>query len=148
VNSWKVILATLVIFGAGVVTGGLLVRRSDRIPVPHFVREPELMRRPPSPAVMRLEFLRRIQRDLDLSPDQKVQIDRILHESQERAHKLTEPIAPQLRAEMKRAKDEFRAVLTADQSRRFDQILSQPHPRDQHHQPPLPGTNRQIPPGE
>ena len=34
-NTWKVILATLVIFIAGVVTGGLLVSYSDRVQQKH-----------------------------------------------------------------------------------------------------------------
>src|ERR1035437_5616366 len=55
VNSWKVILATMVIFGTGVVTGGLLVRhagpgREHRQPRPNIaVHNPQPAPPPPPP---------------------------------------------------------------------------------------------------
>ncbi len=137
-NTWKIIFATVVIFGAGVVTGGLVVRHAamDR---PSFRSQSAFGNRPvaiQSPGVTRLEFLRRAERDLNLTIDQREQIDRIISASQERTRKLMDPINPQLREELKRAKAEFASVLRAEQRVRFEQLLKQQRqqlrPRDQH----------------
>jgi hypothetical protein len=76
---------------------------------------------------MRLEFLRRIQPYLDLTPEQHETIDRILKQSQERTHKIMEPIVPQMHEELQRAKAEFRQALTPAQQVRFDELLKQQH---------------------
>ena len=125
-NSWKVILATMLIFGTGVVTGGLLVRHSERTAPAHPQRPAAKRPQPPaSPGGMRLEFLRRIQRELVLTHDQQEQVDRVLKESQERSRKIMEPVAPDLRREVQRTKEEFRKVLTPEQQGRFDELLKQ-----------------------
>ncbi len=132
-NSWKVILATMVIFGTGVVTGGLLVRHSVR-PLPQ--RIPVAVRPvvAQSPGGMRIEFLRRIQRDLDLTPEQRERVDRILKESQDRSKKIMEPVAGDLRQEIQRTKEEFRQSLRPEQRARFDELLKHPQrPRQPQH---------------
>jgi hypothetical protein len=130
VNSWKVILATMVIFGAGVVTGGLLVRHSERIRAPRPKLGPVVNRpgQPLSAGVMRLDFLRRAGRELDLTPDQRERLDKIIRESQERTRKV---MAPYLREEVQRTKEEFREVLTPEQRPRFDQLLKQQQQQQQ-----------------
>ncbi len=129
-NSWKAIAATIVIFAAGVLTGGML---SWRLQESSLARRPPHRASPPSsPAGWRIEFLHRAQRELELSPEQRQNVDKILKESQERSRTIMEPVAPQLRAEMQRAKAEFRSLLTPDQQKRFDELLKkQAHPRDQ-----------------
>ncbi len=130
-NSWKIILATIVIFAAGVLTGGILSRRLQQA---NLIRRPSQHRvaQPASPSGWRFEFLRRAQRELDLSPEQRHQVDEILKASQERTRAIMEPVSPQIRAEMQRTKDEFRALLTPEQQKRFDELLKKPvHPRDQ-----------------
>lgn len=129
-NSWKVILATMVIFGTGVVTGGLLVRYSDQARAPRPAHSTPAVRTTAAGGT-RLDFLRRMQRELDLTPDQRERVDHILKESQERTKKLMEPLAPELREEMQRAKEEFRNALTPQQRARFDELLKQQqHPRE------------------
>jgi Spy/CpxP family protein refolding chaperone len=137
VNTWKAILAAIVIFGAGVVTGGVLIWRLQSSPPtrPRPGFEPGPSAQAPSPGGMRWEFLRRAQRELDLTPAQREQIDKILKDSQERTRKLMEPIASEFHAESKRAKEEFRAVLTPPQQARFDELVKYQHrPRDERHQ--------------
>jgi len=127
VNSWKGILATVVIFGAGVLTGAVVAQYSTNLYGPRHAR-PGLGFRAGefgSPGGMRLEFLRRIQRELDLSAEQRERIDRILKQSQDRTRKLMEPVAPQLRLELQRAKADFREALTPQQQERFDTMLKQ-----------------------
>lgn len=118
----------MVIFGAGVITGGLIVRRAEaRQPIR---RATSAENRPTTFAVpnvggVRLELLRRLQRELNLTPQQRAQVDRILRESQERTRKLMEPFTPRLREEVQKAKNEFRAVLNPRQQARFDELLKQ-----------------------
>jgi Spy/CpxP family protein refolding chaperone len=131
VNNWKVILATMVIFGTGVVTGGLLVRQADH----GRDRRPQhagagVHPAPTGPAgVMRIEFLRRMERELELTPAQREPIDRILKDAQERMKKLMDTVEPRRREEYKRTVEEFRAVLTAEQKERFDALAKQQQQR-------------------
>jgi hypothetical protein len=125
VNSWKVILATMLIFGTGVVTGGLLVRHSEANRPPRPPRNPGQVRTPQplSPQVMRVEFLRRAEKDLDLTPGQHERVEQLLKESQDRTRKLMEPVAPQLRQELARTREAFRELLTPEQRVRFDEMV-------------------------
>jgi len=127
VNTWKVILATMVIFITGVVTGGLLVRFAEREPAPveHGTAPPRPSAPPGSPGWVRIDFLRKMQKELDLTADQRQRVDKLLKESQERTKKLMEPISPSLRAEVQRTKEEFRDILTPEQRVRFDELLKQ-----------------------
>jgi hypothetical protein len=140
VNTWKVIFATMIIFGAGVVTGGLLVRHTALVPPPKNTRAGTNLTnswRPlisMAPALIRVDFLRRAERDLNLSHEQKEQADKIISASQDRTKKLLEPISPQIREELQQTKDQFRALLNPDQQARFDQMLKQQgHPRESRH---------------
>ncbi len=121
-NTWKVILATIVIFATGVVTGGLLVHRSEA--AVRARRNAAVAQGMPAGG-MKLEFLRRIQRELDLTPAQRERVDAIISQAQERTRRVMEPVVPQLRAEVDKAKADFREVLTPPQQTRFDEILKQ-----------------------
>jgi Spy/CpxP family protein refolding chaperone len=134
VNPWKVILATMVIFGTGVLTGALIIRYTTDMARPQRQGFGSRFAEG-SPGGMRLEFLRRTQRDLDLTEDQRERIDKVLKQSQERTRKLMEPVSPQLRQEVQRAKAEFREVLTPEQQARFDELLKMQQQRfkEQHH---------------
>jgi len=140
VKSWKVILATIVIFGAGVITGALAVRENQKI----NLRAPQ---RPngaghsgmiTAAGDLRLEFLRRAQRELDLSPDQRESIDKLIKESQERTRKLMEPVAPELHAELQRTKEQFLQVLNPSQRMRFEKLVNKRQQRP--HEPRHPAT--------
>jgi Spy/CpxP family protein refolding chaperone len=152
VNNWKVILATMVIFGTGVVTGGLLVRHGDH----RQERRPQRAGAGVHPAqagpagVMRIEFLRRMERELDLTPAQREPVDLILKNGQERMKKLMDTVEPRRREEFKKTVEEFRAVLTPEQRQRFDALVKQQQqrvreqrkatpPRDHPQQSPPPG---------
>jgi hypothetical protein len=118
VNSWKVILATMVIFGAGVVTGGLLVRQTQF----RWVRNG----RPPQPQLPQPPFpliqgsLRRMQQELNLTPDQHERIEKILRGRQEEGRKLMQETIGKIRAE-----------LAQEQEVRFDQLLKQQQQQQQ-----------------
>ena len=126
----------MLIFGTGVVTGALVARNSERVQSP--LRPRSISQARPvgafSPGGLRLEFLRRAQRDLDLSPEQRERIDKLLKESQERTRKIMEPVAPDLHAELQRTKEEFQQVLSPEQRTRFEELMKkQQRPHEPHH---------------
>jgi len=140
----------MVIFGTGVVTGGLLVRHAER----GRDRRPQhsgTMARlaQPSAGVLRIEFLRRVERELDLTPAQRDSIDKVLKDGQERMKRLLEAVEPSRREEFKKTLEEFRALLTAEQRQRFDALLKQQQ-RTREQRKPLPPRDRplQTPPPE
>lgn len=124
-NTWKVILATLVIFGAGVVTGGLLV--SYAVHTNLVVTAPK-----PIPATIQgtnpwlqraRELLRRMDRELNLTPEQHQRIEKLIAESAERTRALWKPIAPQMNKEMQILHRDIRGELNPEQRPRFDEIF-------------------------
>jgi hypothetical protein len=147
VNTWKIILATLVIFGAGVITGGLLVGHSLRAAHRLLARVPttdaplRAADRPsapvkldagiarasnPPPAVnlpFRKDFLIRLDRELELSPEQRQHIEKIIREGQERTRELW-------RVEWVTTRKRIRSELTPEQQARFEGLFKS-RPRDQ-----------------
>jgi len=146
VNTWKVILATIVIFGAGVVTGGLAVRHSQQTKTEAPHRNLASGRPAYSAGGVRLEFLRRAQRELDLDRQQRERIDKILKESQERTQDIMEPVAADLREEVERTKAEFLKVLSPEQQRRFDELIKKQRRQHEQHRPTMrqPGTSSPV----
>ncbi len=121
----------MVIFGTGVVTGGLLVRHVEHGGNRHPQHAGAI--RPPGAAlprgVMRIELLRRMEQELDLTPEQRDPIDKILKDGQERMKKLMETVEPHRREEFKKTVEEFRAVLTPEQRQRFDDLMKEQQQR-------------------
>jgi hypothetical protein len=113
-----------VIFGAGVITGGLTVRLKHRI----------VDRLPPAPVaapwmMQRLEFLRRAQAELRLAPHQRERIDAIFRDSRERMQGVWEKVAPEAHQEVARVREQIRDVLTREQRQRFERIVREQSPR-------------------
>lgn len=119
-KAWKVILAAVLLFTAGIATGMAVTRLRTRAKV-----RIEAEKRAPLPAIawQRYEFLRRAQRDLKLSDEQKTRIEARVKDSQERFRRLWEPIAPQAREEFEQLRAQIRTELTAEQQARFDELL-------------------------
>lgn len=137
-NTWKVIFATVVIFGAGVVTGALVVKYSTIQAPPRQRAQANRPVQPISAGGLRIEFLKRVERDLALTADQRGQIDKIIAASQERSKKIMEPVTPKIREELQQTREQFRAVLNPEQKMRFDDLLKQQQQqrqRDQHRPP-------------
>ena len=139
---WQVILATLVIFGTGVVTGGLLVdysnrgqyrmwrvkkMESPRLPVANPPREERLpMPIQMPPHALRTNFVERLDRDLRLTPDQRRRIEKIVGESQERTKELWKEHGQPFRKEIQETKERIRTVLTPEQRERFEELMQRP----------------------
>ena len=127
----------MIIFGTGVVTGGLLVRHTVPVPPARPARNVGTNgnSRPfISSALIRVEFLKKAERELNLNADQKEQADKLIGASQERTRKLLEPVSPQIREELQQTKEQFRALLTPEQKIRFDEMLKQQNRPPRHPQ--------------
>jgi hypothetical protein len=136
VNYWKVILATIVIFGAGVITGGLLVRHVAHPsgplftfrrapaakPVPYDTLPPRLR-----PDFLNTNFVEELNDNLDLSPKQREQIQRIISQAQQNTHDLWKLVAPQFQVVWHDTREQIRDVLTPDQKKEFEYLLKQQH---------------------
>ena len=145
-NSWKVILATVVIFGAGVITGGLLVNHvngtrqemADQPVAVSNIRPPvdnHAQSRPPEVALPRLaerlskEFVRRLDKSLHLTMVQSNAIAAIVAEGQERNHVIWTNVAPQMRKVMQDVNQQIRAELTPAQLKQFEELMKQRPPK-------------------
>ena len=155
-NSWKVILAAVVIFGAGVLTGGLLVNYVDHSPLQnvrlpfvgarplsqmgeHGRLHPEEFPRPRSPEMLRKEFVERFDNALKLTPGQHDAIQKIITAGQEQNRQIWTNVAPKMRQEMERVHQQIRAELTPDQQKKFEALVKQFAPRRPPHDEPPPG---------
>ena len=138
-NTWKVILATLVIFGTGVITGGMLVTYSDSVQR-HQRRQllAEVQRlaprtnnnaardlRVPLPPnlILRKDFLERLDRELKLNARQHERIEKLIGEGQERIKELSKKIEPQVHEELAETREKIRAELTTEQRPLFTEIF-------------------------
>jgi hypothetical protein len=70
----------------------------------------------------RPEFLKRLDRQLELTPEQHERIARIMKASQERTAPLWENIAPQMQDELKRVRKEISQELTAEQRKKWAEM--------------------------
>jgi Spy/CpxP family protein refolding chaperone len=114
------------------------------VEIPHITLPADTNTPPPLNQLQQPSFLKRIQKQLDLTPAQRDQIARIMHDSQERNRPLWNQIAPQLHAEMKRAREEIREVLNPGQQKKFDELL-RTRPRKMEGSLLKPGSGRQQP---
>jgi len=147
VNTWKVILATLVIFAAGVVTGGLLVSYANNAQLRPWQnaspRQAEPPRRPIEPGAtvreptrpaslpaavpqfLRKEFLAKLDREVNLTSEQRERIEQIIREGQDRNRQIWDRVSPDLRKEIADSRRQIQAVLRPDQRARFDELMKQ-----------------------
>jgi hypothetical protein len=145
VNFWKVILATIVIYGAGVMTGSLLVNHVDYSPVKssHRPDAPAASgnsisktnsqgQQAPKPArlpeMLSRQFLQQLNEELRLAPDQHEAIQKIITDSQNLMHKT-----------MQDARLEIREQLTPEQRSKFDELVKRPprRPANSTNAPPV-----------
>ena len=165
-KTWNVIFATLVIFTAGIFTGALLVIISERAhnhphrplaalvssrmePSTNAVREPARLTLPFGISAKRgtpKDFLDRLDSELQLTPDQHAQIEKILDDGQQHAAQIWQTIAPQIRQEMKATRDQIRELLTPEQRARFEELM-RPRPPKGAEIPPAGGLPTNAPAG-
>ena len=116
-NRWRVILATVVIFLAGAATGGVVVRTY----APKIVKRTHIS--PPLPIGQdrRDEYLAKLDRELQLTPQQRQKVEAILCESQKRMKEIWEPFEPEVKEEYRRTRREISEVLTPEQQAKMKQ---------------------------
>lgn len=107
-----VVLATVVIFAAGLVTGAVLVQQRVK---------PPLSARPVY--FNRFEAAQRAVNQLDLTPAQRARIERIIHDSQDRIADYFQILEPDIRDAFRRMRDNIRAELTPEQRRLFEERM-------------------------
>lgn len=140
-NYWKVILATIVIFGAGVLTGGFLVNDINH---PHraFHHPPsgahqqanhEQDQHPPEVPMPRAaermskQFLADLDDKLKLTHKQHDKIKEIIADGQERNHEIWTNAAPKMRAVMQDVHQKIREQLSDKQKKEFEDLIRQFH---------------------
>ncbi|MGD1088738.1 MAG: hypothetical protein ABR955_08430 [Verrucomicrobiota bacterium] len=127
-NFWKIILATVVIFGAGVMTGGLLVNYVEYAH-PGNPRPPAGNHDPDLPMPRAVMFNKSFAQQLDdvlhLTPDQRKAIEKIIADAQQRNHDLWKLVSPEFRSVMQDAHQKIREQLTPDQRKQFEELFKQ-----------------------
>ena len=131
-NYWKVILATIVIYGAGVMTGGLLVNHvyrshprnprraetpaaSSNSALPTNGQNQAASKPPRQPEILSRQFLQRLDAELHLTPDQHDAVQKIINDGQNLMHKT-----------ILDARLEIREQLTPEQRSQFDELVKRP----------------------
>ena len=135
-NNWKVIFATVVIFGAGVITGGVLVDYVQHCPSKTVCKEPvkkpavqpaaaatnvavlpavESERPPRLPEVLSKQFLLKLDEGVHLTVAQREAAQKIIAESQNL-----------MRKTLQDARLEIRELLTTEQRKQFDELMKKP----------------------
>lgn len=115
-NPWKFILATVLIYGTGVVTGALVTTLVER---PHRAAARPAQQLTYS-QIQRAEFLGRLQKQLDLTLDQHERIGHILRDSNQRTKPYWDPVAAKMQDEIRTVTEKIRTELTPDQAVKFD----------------------------
>ena len=115
VKPWRILVAVLLIFSAGLATGRLSARlqnRATRNANPGWSGE-------------RVDFLRQIGTKINLTPEQHAKVEVIMKESRERTHKITEPMRAAVRQEFESVKLRILAELTEDQRKDFERLWAE-----------------------
>ena len=168
VNAWKPILAAVVIFAAGVVTGGFVVDFGTPKPPRAFPRE-RGPRNAEHPSGSRMEgqlnwLMKRIQRDLKLTDEQVAKVESAFKASREEMKLAFEELRPRMHASTEKLKEKLRGDLTEEQLAKFEKYLGPPASRDRRgpggrpgsgfrkgkngdNRPRRPGTRSEHPPG-
>ncbi len=133
-NNWKVIptivITTVLIFGAGVFTGGILVdyvKQGRPHPATGHAKPPA-QASPPAPTnnpnafatrqppqVLSKDFLQRLDAELHLTKDQHESVQKIIGDGQNEMRKVIQD-----------SRLEIREVLTAEQRDQFDELMKRP----------------------
>jgi hypothetical protein len=149
VNTWKVILATFVIFAAGALTGGLMVRYSEiakpgTAAKPGSIQNTNSLRGGKLPAPMmgplRKDFVDRLQRELNMDAAQRERIERTIRDGQEITRLIWLEVEPDIFHTITETKDKIRAELSPEQLVRFEELL-----KSKHKTAPPPATNAPAP---
>ena len=109
---WRALLALAGLFALGTLAGGLGA---------HLYYSRALDRPPPGPLAG--PFMgQRLERKLELSPEQASELRQILLESRREGEAMRREMEPHVRAMMARIDERIRAILTPEQLKRFEEM--------------------------
>jgi Spy/CpxP family protein refolding chaperone len=160
VNSWNVILATIVIFGAGVITGGLLVDHVQHQPParhamgpgskpPGGTNEVNEIPGPMRAQILNKQFVQQLNDELQLSDDQRKQIQKIISQGQQNTRDLWKLVGPQFQLIWRDTRGQIRQVLTPEQRKKFETLIKeQRHPQSTNAPSAQMPATTNIPPAE
>lgn len=151
-KDWNIILATIVIFGAGVVTGGLLVSHVTHVSPSRPVSELKpagTANEVPGPLraqVLSKQFVQKLNDKLDLTQQQRQQIQKIIAQGQQKTRDLWKLVGPDFQLIWRDTRQQIRQVLTPEQKKEFETLMKQQRRPMSTNAPParLPSTN--LPP--
>lgn len=141
-SNWKPILAALVIFAAGFITGGLTWggHRPGAIEARQISRDDPRGRKPERSKDRHLRDLcGRLQDELRLTPAQRERIEEIVRLAHERVKTVADKMGPLMHAEFKQMELEILNELTADQALKFQAIIRERESKFGRGNPPPPG---------
>ena len=119
-NTWKVILATLIIYGAGLLTGALVFKGASRpVTAPTSRTVPVY----PGSDIFQERFFERMKKDLQLTPEQTQRLESIFRESRERMKTLWEIVNPEVKGELQAVREKINNELTPGQREKFEVLL-------------------------
>jgi len=104
-----VVLATLVIFSTGLITGVVLVKQLSPVPPPRAALPEERGWQ---------QFFFRIKTELDLTPEQQERVATLLRESQERTRGMA-------RGEFGKVREQIQSELTSAQKEKFARLIKE-----------------------
>ena len=141
-NNWKPILAAVVIFAAGFVTGGLTWMGPR--PVSADSRQNPGEARPgQKPERSKDRHLRdlcgRLQEELRLTPVQRERIEEIVKQAHERVKAVADKMGPLIHAEFKQMELDILKELTPEQAVKFEAIVRERESKFGRGNPPPPG---------
>ncbi len=139
-NEWKVIFATVIIFGTGVISGGLLVNYaylSYEKPIPPAPLPLEATNSIPAvpanhsskivagsklrlPEILSKQFVDRLEVELQLTLGQRADVEKIIADSQDDMRKAVQDVRQD-------ARQKIREKLTPEQKKRFDDLFKTRH---------------------
>jgi hypothetical protein len=155
-NSWKIILAIVVIFGAGMLTGGLLVNYVE-LPHPKDVQRspdegnpppqannrdndqprPLDLPRPRPPEMLGKQFVQQLDKSLHLTREQRAAIAKIVADGQEHNREIWTNVAPQMHKVLQDVRQQIREQLTPEQTKQFEEMIKRFRPAGRRpHLPP------------
>jgi Spy/CpxP family protein refolding chaperone len=111
VSRWKVLSAAFVIFAAGAATGGILVRTF----VPRIEKRTHVTPPLPMSTQKRMEYVDKLAREVQLTPEQRQKVEGIIAASQERMKIIWDGVAPRVKEEYHCSRREISEILTPEQ---------------------------------
>jgi Spy/CpxP family protein refolding chaperone len=134
VNFLRVILATLVIFATGALSGYFVARKSGAVTqAPPAAKSVLASTNAPSGWNKSREEMRAsLQKELNATDEQMAKVDEILSQSRKRSREIWQTMRGSMESEIERVKEEIRGVLDAAQAAKYEEIMKHRGPGGGH----------------